>query len=161
MKIKVVVDTSLLVAQIDGKDVWHEQAADLAGGFADVEAELIYFDCVVNEAISVLARRLLERKSRTDFKSALGKMDTLILTENITWIYPAIKKYYEKCLEIIRDHGGKINFHDSLIALAMRDLDLGLIGSFDKDFDDIAWLRRLATRKDCREDTAGSSSNTR
>jgi predicted nucleic acid-binding protein len=44
---------------------------------------------------------------------------------------------------LVRESLGKLNFHDALIALSCRELGIGVITSFDEDFDDIAWLRRM------------------
>jgi predicted nucleic acid-binding protein len=57
MTTPVCIDTSLLVALIDSKDKWHTPAVALSEAARQVEAEVIYFDCVLNETISVLARR--------------------------------------------------------------------------------------------------------
>jgi predicted nucleic acid-binding protein len=37
-----------------------------------------------------------------------------------------------------------LNFHDALIALACRERDIPAIASFDADFDQVPWLRRLS-----------------
>jgi predicted nucleic acid-binding protein len=36
-----------------------------------------------------------------------------------------------------------MNFNDALIALACRERSIPAIASFDADFDDIAWFKRL------------------
>jgi predicted nucleic acid-binding protein len=44
----------------------------------------------------------------------------------------------------MRSSGGELNFHDALIALACRDRDIPAIASFDADFYQVPWLRRLS-----------------
>ena len=58
MSRQVVVDTNVLVALIDTRDKWHRQADELLAALEQQNATLVYFDCIVNETITVLARRL-------------------------------------------------------------------------------------------------------
>lgn len=46
-------------------------------------------------------------------------------------------------LELIKNHKGKLNFHDALIALIAQENGLRYIASFDEDFDSIDWLSRI------------------
>jgi len=43
-----------------------------------------------------------------------------------------------------------LNFNDALIALACRERDIKAIASFDGDFDQVDWLRRLSTPEDIK-----------
>ena len=51
--------------------------------------------------------------------------------------------WYEDIVHIIRQHKGKINFHDALIILSAKELKISRIASFDKDFDTIKSLERI------------------
>ena len=46
-------------------------------------------------------------------------------------------------LNLVRAHKGKLNFHDALIALVSKEMGIKYIVSFDKDFDEIEWLKRV------------------
>ncbi len=46
------------------------------------------------------------------------------------------------------DSIGALNFNDALIALACRERGIPSIASFDADFDQVPWLRRLARPED-------------
>jgi predicted nucleic acid-binding protein len=48
---------------------------------------------------------------------------------------------------LVQQTEGRINFHDALIALACKELDISVIISFDNDFDEISWLERYSTVK--------------
>ena len=148
MKNKVIVDTSLFVAQVDSADVWHRQASALASGFIKYEVQPIFFDCVINETITVLCRRFYERKSGNDIAEILNIFQNNIANVSITWIYPAIRRYFADCLDLIKLHKGRVNFHDALIALAAKEINLPFIASFDRDFDSFSWLTRIADVKD-------------
>jgi len=43
---------------------------------------------------------------------------------------------------------GALNFHDALIALTCRERKIADIASFDADFDQVTWLRRLVRPED-------------
>lgn len=150
MKTRVAVDTSVLVAQIDEKDVWHKQALAIADRLLQTDVELVYFDCVINETLTVLCRRFYERNKdeEKDVRYFLDNFAAEIGKEDISWIYPAVKRYYDDCLALIRDHSGKVNFHDALIAIAAKELNISHIVSFDKDFDLFSWLRRIGKVQD-------------
>ena len=51
----------------------------------------------------------------------------------------------------LRDTSGDLNFHDALIASGCRDLGLKWIATFDSDFDQIKWLKRLYNSEGVRE----------
>lgn len=40
-------------------------------------------------------------------------------------------------------HQAKLNFNDALIAIVADKMNLSQIASFDQDFDEIEWLRRI------------------
>jgi predicted nucleic acid-binding protein len=56
-----------------------------------------------------------------------------------------IQRLYPEILALVREHHGELNFHDALIALACRELDIPYIASFDRDFDRVSWLTRIDT----------------
>lgn len=70
------------------------------------------------------------------------------LWEAIKWILPDVPHLYLEGLDLIRSSSGALNFNDALIALACRERGIPAIASFDADFDQVAWLRRLARPKD-------------
>jgi len=68
---KATIDANFLLALIDKKDKWHPKAKILAKTLRKKKWEVIYLDCVLNEVISVLAKRLEERKESQDLVSLL------------------------------------------------------------------------------------------
>ena len=50
----VAVDANVLVGLLDKRDKWHAAAVVLCGCLERIKASIVYFDCVVNESISVL-----------------------------------------------------------------------------------------------------------
>ena len=140
---EVVIDTSVLVGLIDREDTWHDAAGTLRNALKASQVRLVYFDCVVNEAISVLARRAKERKHVDQFPDLLERLLSQVPQESITWISVAIKRLYRQIMDLVRDTSGDLNFHDALIASGCRDLGIKWVATFDSDFDKIKWLKRL------------------
>jgi len=56
--IKAIADSNFIIALVDKKDKWREQALILQNALKNQYAELIYLDCIINETISVVGRRL-------------------------------------------------------------------------------------------------------
>lgn len=56
----VALDLSVLVALLNPHDVWHGRAVALQEAAVRAETTVVYFDCVVAESISAVARRLHE-----------------------------------------------------------------------------------------------------
>ena len=148
---EVVIDTSVLVGLIDNQDTWHDAAWALQNSLKAVQARLIYFDCVVNEAVSVLARRAKERKHADQFPDLLERILSQVPQESITWISVAVRRLYPQIMDLVRDTSGELNFHDALIASGCRDLGFKWIATFDSDFDQITWVNRLYNPKGVRE----------
>ena len=80
-----VIDANVLVALLDNQDKWHDVAIALRDELNKAEAELVYFDCVINETISVLARRTCEQKRPEQLYALLDQLERLIPISNITW----------------------------------------------------------------------------
>jgi predicted nucleic acid-binding protein len=66
----------------------------------------------------------------------------------VTWILPDAPRLFRDVLGIIRSSSGALNFNDTLIALACRERGIEAIASFDGDFDQVDWLRRLSRPED-------------
>jgi predicted nucleic acid-binding protein len=110
---------------------------------------MLYFDCVVAEAVSAAVRRLYEKKREHEVDSLLLKrLDTYATVDTITWVLPDVPRLYAKVIGLMQSSGGELNFNDALIALACRERDISAIASFDADFDQVSWLHRLATPAD-------------
>ena len=105
---------------------------------------MIYFDCVINETISVLARRAKEEQKRADqFAALLDKLMQHVPDETITWVSMEVKRLYPEIVGLVRETSGALNFLDALIAVICKEIgDVGII-SFDEDFDQIGWLSRV------------------
>lgn len=66
-----VIDANVLVGLLDERDKWHGAAVSIRDALHQANIKLVYFDCVLNEVISVLTRRIYEQRR-------LEQLDTLL-----------------------------------------------------------------------------------
>jgi predicted nucleic acid-binding protein len=103
---------------------------------------------VLAEMISTLARRLHEKRRAADLDELLVQIMTRCPPERITWILPDVPALYVETMENVRAFGGELNFNDVLIALSCRNRGIAHIASFDRDFDRLPRLQRVAHPSD-------------
>ncbi len=139
-----VVDSNVLIALVDDRDALHVKATALLAQVKRQPIQLVYFDCVLNETWSVLGRRLEEQKRSHGFNEVIERVQTRIPDDLIVWVSSDIQRLYAEIIDLIKQTSGKLNFHDALIALKCRELNIESILSFDKDFDQIDWVTRIS-----------------
>jgi predicted nucleic acid-binding protein len=145
---EVVIDSSVLVGILAPRDRWHQQATELWLAIKESGHKPIYLDCVISESVSVATRRLFEQKHSVEIEALFNRLKNEFSTDVITWILPDVPRLYAKVIGLMQSSGGELNFNDALIALACRERNIPVIASFDADFDQVLWLRRLATPAD-------------
>ncbi len=145
---QIAIDSSVLVACINPRDLWRDRALALENTLLATGNELFYFDCAVTEAISAAARRLHEKNLAAEVSALLDRLHDRVPQTTITWIMPDAPRLYVEAMALIRSSAGALNFNDALIALACRERGIPAIASFDPDFDQVLWLRRLARPED-------------
>jgi predicted nucleic acid-binding protein len=146
--IRIGIDTSVLIGLLDPKDVWHEPATALKQALKAHGADVAVFDCVLAEAISTMARRIHEQRRTADLDRLVTRILTDYPTEDILWVLPDVPVLYTEIVELVRSSHGELNFNDALIALSCHHRGIPLIASFDRDFDQLSWLRRVAQPDD-------------
>jgi predicted nucleic acid-binding protein len=146
--IRIGIDTSVLIGLLDPKDLWHEPATALKQALKAHGADVAVFDCVLAEAISTMARRIHEQRRTADLDRLVTRILTNYPTEDILWVLPDVPVLYTEIVELVRSSHGELNFNDALIALSCHHRGIPLIASFDRDFDQLSWLRRVAQPDD-------------
>ncbi len=145
---QIGIDTSVLIGLLDPKDVWHEPATALKQALVAHGADVAVFDCVLAEAISTMARRIHEQRRTADLDRLVARILADYPTDDILWVLPDVPVLYGGIIELVRSSGGELNFNDALIALSCRYREIPFIASFDRDFDQLAWLQRVAQPDD-------------
>ncbi|MBN1139289.1 MAG: type II toxin-antitoxin system VapC family toxin [Anaerolineae bacterium] len=145
---QIAIDTSFLIGLLDPQDIWHDPAVAVKGALQALEAEVVVFDCVLSEALSTLARRIHEQRRLADLNRLLDHVLVAYPADDIMWALPDVPALYVEIVALMRASGGELNFNDALIALSCRYRDIPLIASFDRDFDRVDWLKRVASPGD-------------
>lgn len=151
-----VIDANVLLALIDEKDKWHPRASVLARALRENNWKIIYLDCVLNEVVSVLGRRLEERKEPKSFRNFLEILEDLVPESQIEWVYPDVPALYSNIMKMIKENEGRLNFHDALISLFMKEQGLEHIVSFDTDFDEVKKVNRIDNEKEIKKSVFGN-----
>jgi predicted nucleic acid-binding protein len=142
---RAVVDSNVLVALVDSRDKWHGEAKVLLAELKARGIGPVHFDCVLNETISVLARRAEEQKRSEQLPALLEDLLQKVPRESLTWISGETQRLYEDIVALVKESLGSLNFHDALMALWCRESGIGYMASFDEGFDGISWLTRLGS----------------
>jgi predicted nucleic acid-binding protein len=143
MSVRVLVDTSFLVAHLDERDVHHQTAKALHELLREREVAYIFLDCVVNETVTVLARRALDRK--VDPRPIIRRLRREIPTEMLDWTGPELPRLWEQALDALETYKGRLSFHDCLLVLVSQEGGIEWIASFDQGFDRVRGLKRVGT----------------
>ena len=130
------------------RDIWHSKSLDLKNLLIETDAQIVIFDCVLAEAVSVLARRFHEKRRQAELVEFLPNILKSYPPESISWILPKLPQKYVGVLELVHSSNGELNFNDALIALTCQENNINFIASFDQDFDKVAWLKRLSDPAD-------------
>jgi predicted nucleic acid-binding protein len=148
---EVGIDTSVLIGLLDPKDVWHDAAMALKAALEEQQAVIAVFDCVLAEAISTMGRRIHEQRRVADLDRILTRILTDYPREDILWVLPDVPALYGDIVELVSSSQGELSFNDALIALSCHHRDIPFIASFDRDFDNVPWLQRIAKPEDLPE----------
>lgn len=141
---KAVIDSNVLIATIDSRDSLHAKAERLIEQMTHQNTALLYFDCVLNETLSVFGRRLEEQKRAPEFAGLVARVHGFIPESMIVWTSADIQRLYPKIVDLMQQSSGRLNFHDALIALKCQELQIESLLSFDADFDALNWIDRLS-----------------
>lgn len=100
------------------------------------------------ETLSVITRRLREKRRAADLPLLISKFKTHFPRNLILWLYPDLPLLYEEVIVQVEHSAGALNFNDALIAISCRNRKIPLLASFDSDFDGVSWLKRIAAPGD-------------
>lgn len=148
---QINVDANVIVGLLDPQDIWHVKAVALKQALEASQVSIAISDCVLTEVISVLARRCHEQRRQQNLKDLLTQILADYPVENILWLLPDVPHLYTEVVELVQMSRGELNFNDALLAIACRQRGFDMIASFDRDFDTIPWLRRIAQPSDLDE----------
>ncbi len=154
MPVPAVLDTNVIVGLLDAQDLWSTPALKLRAALQAQHFEPVIFDCVLAEVVSIIARRVREKRRVAQLADLLAQLQAQFPSRSIVWLSPDLPKLYDKVVVLVKRSDGELDFNDALIALSCQLRGLELIASFDAAFDHhTPWLKRIA-RPDQLADTA-------
>jgi predicted nucleic acid-binding protein len=145
---KIGLDTNLIIGMLDEQDVWHTPTVALMTALKARDFEPVVFDCVLSEAISTLARRVHEKRRAVQLSDLIALLKAKFPTKSIVWLSPDLPSLYDDIITLVQQSSGELNFNDALIALSCRNRNIPFLASFDADFDQVDWLKRLSVPAD-------------
>lgn len=142
---EVALDANVLVAWLDAADVLAPRATSLLDRLRAEGTELVLLDIAIAEAVSVLCRRAVQRKtSPPDLTSALAAVRTWVERGMVRWVAREGERLMADVLAVIEASTGRLNFNDALLVVLQREGTLGEVASFDSGFDTLEDFKRLA-----------------
>ncbi len=148
MPTPTVFDTNFVVGLLDKQDVWNNRALELRAALKARDCEPVILDCVLAEAVSILARRTHEKRRTAHLAHLLDQLQVQFPSRLIVWLGPDWPRLYDEIVALVRQSDGELNFNDALIALSCRLRGFQFIASFDPDFDHVPWLKRFGQPAD-------------
>lgn len=148
MPTPTVLDTNVVVGLLDAQDVWNQRALELRAALKAQDYEPVIFDCVLAEAVSILARRTYEKRRTAQLTHLLEQLQVQFPSRSLVWTGPDWPKLYDEIVALVQQSNGELNFNDALIALSCRLRGYQFIASFDGDFDTLPWLKRISQPAD-------------
>lgn len=138
-----VLDANVLVAWIDSADSLHTRAHDLMAQLEQDGAAPVLLDILVGEAVSVLCRRLRERRQRGDLAALLAEFRRRIDPSTIQWVGAEAERMYERILDQVAATEGRLNFNDAFVVLLQKEGRVGPVATFDAGFDAVPGFLRV------------------
>ena len=148
MSTPTVLDTNVVVGLLDTQDVWNKRALELRAALKAHDCEPVMFDCVLAEAVSILARRTHEKRRTAQLTHLLDQLEVQFPSRLIVWLGPDWPGLYDEIVALVKQSKGELSFNDALMALSCRLRGFQFIASFDGDFDLIPWLKRISQPAD-------------
>ncbi|GIW47639.1 MAG: hypothetical protein KatS3mg078_1516 [Deltaproteobacteria bacterium] len=112
----IVLDTNIVVALLDKKDVHHKKVLKLLEELGDKKVYILNVNLA--EIYSVISRRCRERKYNC--KEALKKVRELESNINTIWI-ENLKDIHEEVVSRVIETEGMLNYNDALLSKFVND----------------------------------------
>lgn len=141
----ICLDSSYLVALFDPQDTWHATASGIHDLLRRRHALTVAPDCVIDEVLTVFARRCRERGESHTFSALADRLGKAIPETAITWLYPHAPRWFAECVALMREAGGAVTFHNALLCVAAAEAGYRAIISFDTGLDRAGGLRRVGS----------------
>ncbi|MDO8518858.1 MAG: PIN domain-containing protein [Deltaproteobacteria bacterium] len=137
------LDSSFLVALLDFKDVHHPRAVEMNTLMKRQKGELFISDIVLNETLSVIARKYEGEARHEELKRKFQAFFHHIEAKPILCLYELVNQSFGFIQKMILHTNGKLGFHDCLIVFFLRQVPLVHLVTFDEDFRQVKGISVL------------------
>lgn len=128
------LDSNVLIALMDERDALHGQAVRVMAELENSAAEFFFSDVVINETLSVLAKRCEAKKNEAAFQILAEEFRKQISNRPILCLYGLLPSHYHQIIDSMIASRGLFNFHDCLIILFLKEIKEICLVTFDQDF---------------------------
>ena len=108
---QIIIDTSMLVPRLNARDSLRQPALAWWSALEQGGWEVLVFDGVANETISVLCRRFTARQQHTKGPGAFVRFQEFCRQYPPCWSSYRIECLFPAILELLDRHVGHLNFH--------------------------------------------------
>lgn len=138
------LDTNFVVSLLDERDSNHSMAKELFQKYSMVDKEVFLSDAVVNESMTVLARRSENKKLAVSYKQLEERFRSTLENKAVLCLYEILYgENFGRIRKLMLGSNGHLNFHDCLIAIFLKEVPKVKLVSFDLDFDHVPWITRI------------------
>lgn len=142
-KQQFILDSNFLIALLDREDVHHSRAKIIFTEMEKEEGEIFLSDVLINETLSVMARRAEAKQRGKEFQKWAKQFQKKIEGLPIVCLYEFLPGQIPQIMALMAQYDGCFNFHDALFLFFMQQLPKVRFVTFDKDFSKIEDLQRL------------------
>lgn len=139
-----LLDSNFIIALMDGKDVYHQRASKLFDQIQGDGNEIFLSDLLINETLSVFAKRCEAQKREADFQRLAKKFLESIQGLPLLCLYDLFNEKLNRIVDIMIHHRARFNFHDALMLLLLQEIPEVVLVTFDTDFKDLPDVKVLA-----------------
>lgn len=142
---EIALDANVIVGFVDSADSQHTRAAELVDRLEQEGHILVLLDVTVFEALSVVCRRVSERRrpGGPDLKSVIEVFRRWVTQGEIRWVAKESERLVEEILLLVEETSGALNFNDAFLVVLERDGMIDNLASFDSDFDLVEGFKRI------------------
>lgn len=138
------LDSNFVISLLDDQDIHHQRARGIWADILKQDSQVFLSDVLINEVLSVLARRCGEKGKGRYFKKWARRFQKSIEGLPIACLYEFLPRHIPKIVSIMVRYRGCFNFHDALFVFFLDQLPTVHFVTFDKDFARVKDLKILS-----------------
>jgi predicted nucleic acid-binding protein len=144
MMTEVVLDANVIVALLYSADAQHARARQLVERLEAGGSTPVFVDFLVFEALSVLCRRALQRKTDPpDLEIALQTIRAWFDGAEVRFLAGEAQRLSSTILDIVAETKGQLNANDAILVALSRERSLQYLATFDVQLSNVRGVQCL------------------